>query len=132
MKRRIFAWVLLALFALLLLNIIVIRIYWQLSMVIYLIIAFAFILTEGRRTKPQYYDVDLNFKEGNDEADLDIETDSNNDTDTDTLADTETDRVRDTDTDTDTNADVNTDTDADTDSVTDSDTSTDTNSKGEF
>ena len=56
MKRRIFAWMLLALFLMLLLNIIVFRIYWQLSMVIYLVIAFAFILTEGRRTKPQYYE----------------------------------------------------------------------------
>ncbi len=60
MKRRIFAWVLLVLFVLLLLNIIVFKVYWQLSMVIYLIIAFAFVFTAGRRTQSQHYDTDLN------------------------------------------------------------------------
>ncbi len=49
MKRRILAWVVLAGFVLLLLNLIVIRFQWQLSLVIYLIIAFAFILTNGSR-----------------------------------------------------------------------------------
>jgi hypothetical protein len=48
MKRRIFAWVLLIGFLLLLLNLLVFRFYWQLSMVVYLIIGFAFLLTNGR------------------------------------------------------------------------------------
>jgi membrane protein implicated in regulation of membrane protease activity len=48
MKRGIFAWVLLAGFVLLILNLIVFRVYWQLSMVIYLIVMFAFLFTNGR------------------------------------------------------------------------------------
>lgn len=47
-KRRIFAWVLLIGFILLLLNLIVFRFYWQLSMVVYLVIVFAFLLTNGK------------------------------------------------------------------------------------
>ena len=53
MKRRIFAWVLLAGFVLLLLNLIVIRFYWQLSMVVYLFIVFAFMLTNGKLVSTQ-------------------------------------------------------------------------------
>ena len=48
MKKRIVAWVLLAGFVLLLLNILVFRFYWQLSAVAYFIIMFAFLLTNGR------------------------------------------------------------------------------------
>ncbi len=51
MKRRIFAWVLLAGFVLLLLNVMFIKFYWQLSMVIYLIIAFAFLIYNGKATR---------------------------------------------------------------------------------
>lgn len=50
MKKRIFAWVLLAGFFLLLLNLIFFKFYWQLSMVVYLIIVFAFLLTNGKFT----------------------------------------------------------------------------------
>ena len=53
MKRRIFAWVLLAGFVVLLLNLIVFRFYWQLSMVVYLFIVFAFMLTNGKLVSTQ-------------------------------------------------------------------------------
>ncbi len=51
MVRRITAWVLLAGFLFLILNLIVLRYYWQLSMVIYLIIVFVFILTNRQGGK---------------------------------------------------------------------------------
>lgn len=44
MAKRIFAWVMLLGFVALLLNIIVFRFYWELSMVIYLFILFSYIL----------------------------------------------------------------------------------------
>lgn len=44
MIKRIFAWIMLLGFAALLLNIIVFRFYWELSMVIYLFILFSYIL----------------------------------------------------------------------------------------
>lgn len=58
MKRRIFAWVLLAGFVLLILNLIVFRFYWQVSMVAYLVIVFAFILTNGKLVRTQEIDED--------------------------------------------------------------------------
>lgn len=51
MKRRIFAWVVLAGFVLLLLNVMFIKFYWQLSMVLYLIIAFAFLMYNTKATR---------------------------------------------------------------------------------
>jgi membrane protein implicated in regulation of membrane protease activity len=51
MKRRILAWILLAGFVLLLVNVMFIKFYWQLSMVIYIIIAFAFLLYNSRATR---------------------------------------------------------------------------------
>lgn len=63
MKRRIFAWVLLVGFVLLLLNLIVFRIYWQLSMVVYLIILFAFLFTNGRTVNTQDTD-DISSSDG--------------------------------------------------------------------
>lgn len=80
MKRRIFSWVLLGLFVLLLLNIIVFRVYWQLSMVIYLIIAFAFIFTQGRRDKSQYYTEDADDNK-NDKATDEINDDNKKNSD---------------------------------------------------
>lgn len=53
MKKRVIAWVILIGFLLLLLNIIVFRFYWQLSMVIYILIAFAFVFSNGKLFKPQ-------------------------------------------------------------------------------
>lgn len=53
MKRRIFAWILLAGFVFLILNLIVFRFYWQLSMVVYIIIVFAFMLTNGKLVHTQ-------------------------------------------------------------------------------
>lgn len=80
MKRRIFAWILLAGFVLLILNLLVIRLYWKESMVIYLIIVFAFMLTNGNmvnfgnRNQDKFYgmgpyfpDEDGEGAEGNDE-----------------------------------------------------------------
>jgi hypothetical protein len=51
MKRRIFAWVLLTAFVLLLLNIMFIKFYWQLSAVVYVIIAFGFLLYNNKLTR---------------------------------------------------------------------------------
>jgi hypothetical protein len=51
MKRRILAWVLLAGFVLLLMNVMFIKFYWQLSMVIYIIIAFAFLLYNSKAVR---------------------------------------------------------------------------------
>lgn len=48
MAKRIFAWAMLAGFVILMLNLIIFRYYWQLSMFIYLIIFFAFIFTNGK------------------------------------------------------------------------------------
>lgn len=48
MAKRIFAWIMLAGFVMLILNLIVFRYYWQLSMAVYLIIFFAFIFTSGK------------------------------------------------------------------------------------
>lgn len=48
MKKRIFAWGMLAAFIALLVNIIVIRFYWELSIVIYLFILFTFILIKKK------------------------------------------------------------------------------------
>lgn len=44
MKKRVFAWIMLAAFLALLVNIIVIKFYWELSAVIYLFVLFTFIL----------------------------------------------------------------------------------------
>jgi len=49
MKRRIIAWIVLAGFVLLLLNLIVFRFQWQLSLTAYVIIVFVYMLTNGRR-----------------------------------------------------------------------------------
>lgn len=54
--KRIFAWVLLVGFVLLILNLIVFRFYWQLSMVVYLVIVFAFLLTNGKLVKTKESD----------------------------------------------------------------------------
>ena len=48
MQRRIIAWVLLVGFLFLIINLIVIRYYWQLSMVIYLVIVFIFLFTNRK------------------------------------------------------------------------------------
>lgn len=48
MIRRAIAWVLLLGFILLLLNLIVFRFYWQLSMGVYLIVVFTFIFTKKK------------------------------------------------------------------------------------
>ena len=66
MKKRIFAWVLLAGFVLLLLNLIVFRFYWQLSMVVYLIIMFAFLFTNGRLVNTHDTD-DISGSDGSDD-----------------------------------------------------------------
>jgi membrane protein implicated in regulation of membrane protease activity len=68
MKRRIFAWVLLIGFVLLLLNLIVFRFYWQLSMVVYLVIVFAFMLMNGKLMNTQSKDED-NRSQGNEDID---------------------------------------------------------------
>jgi membrane protein implicated in regulation of membrane protease activity len=51
MKRRIMAWALLAGFVLLLLNVMFIKFYWQLSMILYLIIVFAFLMYNSKATR---------------------------------------------------------------------------------
>jgi hypothetical protein len=71
MKRRIFAWVLLAGFVLLILNLIVFRFYWQLSMVAYLVIVFAFVLTNGRLVPMQDTDEKSNTTGSGDPDDKD-------------------------------------------------------------
>lgn len=48
MNKRVFAWILLIAFVLLLLNIIVFRVYWEFFMVVYIIIVFAFIFSKGK------------------------------------------------------------------------------------
>ncbi len=53
MKRRILAWVLLAGFLLLLINVMFIKFYWQLSMIVYMIIAFAFLMYNGKLRRMQ-------------------------------------------------------------------------------
>lgn len=50
MLKRIMAWVLLVGFLFLILNLIVIRFYWQISMVIYLVIVFIFLFTNKKRS----------------------------------------------------------------------------------
>lgn len=65
MKRRILAWVLLAGFVLLLLNIMFIRFYWQLSVMIYLIIAFAFLLYNSKVRRMQKAERLNNARGGN-------------------------------------------------------------------
>ncbi len=87
MKRRIFAWAILTGFILLLLNLIVFRYYWQLSMVIYLIILFAFLLTNGKFTNTQSKeeahgsqqsdDIDMSSDDA-DQADPEKNDDNNN------------------------------------------------------
>ncbi|NTV90486.1 MAG: hypothetical protein HGA22_09045 [Clostridiales bacterium] len=52
MKKRVFAWVLLVLFVLLLVNLIVIRWQWQLSIAVYAVILVAFVFTAK---KPEKY-----------------------------------------------------------------------------
>lgn len=66
MKRRIFAWAILAGFILLLLNLIVFRFYWQLSMVVYLVIVVAFMLTNGKLVNTQSEDEGSSFQESDD------------------------------------------------------------------
>jgi len=48
MNKRVFAWILLIAFVLLLLNIFVFRVYWELFMVVYIIIVVAFVLSGGK------------------------------------------------------------------------------------
>ncbi len=48
MNKRVFAWILLIAFVLLLLNLLVFRVYWEFFMVVYIIIAFAFIFSKGK------------------------------------------------------------------------------------
>lgn len=48
MNKRVFAWILLIAFVLLLLNILVFRVYWELFMIVYIIIVVAFILSGGK------------------------------------------------------------------------------------
>lgn len=48
MLRRVMAWVLLVGFLFLILNLIVIRFYWQFSMVLYVVIVFAFLFTNRK------------------------------------------------------------------------------------
>lgn len=70
MKRRIFAWVLLAGFALLLLNVMFIKFYWQLSMILYLIIAFAFLMYNSRATRErEMKDIKNKIDEGKGDTD---------------------------------------------------------------
>ncbi len=85
MKRRILAWVLLAGFVLLLLNIMFIKFYWQLSMVLYLLIAFAFLLYNSKATRAKAAEELRNRMDGgdddngnSDEADNDIKSAENN------------------------------------------------------
>jgi len=75
MKRRIIAWVLLLSFVLLLLNLIVFRFYWQLSMGVYLIIVFVFLITSRNKinTKEddQFNQDDNNEQQDNEQQDKD-------------------------------------------------------------
>jgi membrane protein implicated in regulation of membrane protease activity len=48
MNKRVFAWILLIAFVLLLLNILVFRVYWELFIIVYIIIVVAFILSGGK------------------------------------------------------------------------------------
>ncbi len=48
MNKRVFAWILLIAFVLLLLNILIFRVYWEFFMVVYIIILFAFIFSKGK------------------------------------------------------------------------------------
>ena len=48
MKKRIVAWVLLALFVLLLLNIMFFKFYWQACLAVYIIVMFGFVLYSSR------------------------------------------------------------------------------------
>lgn len=57
MKKRIFAWILLAGFVLLLLNLIVFKIHWQLSMAAYVIIVFAFLFANGNLRQTRRGDI---------------------------------------------------------------------------
>jgi uncharacterized membrane protein YhaH (DUF805 family) len=68
MTKRIIAWILLAGFVMLLLNLIVFRFYWQLSMAVYIIIFIAFVLTNGRLFETQYDEEQENIENnhGND------------------------------------------------------------------
>jgi uncharacterized membrane protein YhaH (DUF805 family) len=70
MKKRIIAWILLAGFALLLLNLIVFRFYWQLSMMVYVIIVIAYVLVNGKLFETQYNEEHENTENnlGNDVA----------------------------------------------------------------
>ena len=81
MKKRVFAWVLLIGFVLLLLNLIVFRFYWQVSMVLYIIIVFGFILSGGNL----FYTKKRNNNTGNfdlpdDNTDADTNTNTNTNT----------------------------------------------------
>lgn len=78
MKKRIFAWVILIGFVLLLLNLIVFRFYWQLSMIAYIIIVFAFLLANGRLFKTPDQNCDDGYS-GGDEAGTPQNDDKNND-----------------------------------------------------
>jgi uncharacterized membrane protein YhaH (DUF805 family) len=70
MTKRIIAWILLAGFVMLLLNLIVFRFYWQLSMAVYIIIFIAFVLTNGRLFETQYDEEQENI-ENNHSNDVD-------------------------------------------------------------
>lgn len=48
MAKRIIAWILLALFVLLLLNVMFFKFYWQISLAVYIIIMFGFVLYSSR------------------------------------------------------------------------------------
>ena len=68
MKKRVIAWILLAGFVMLLLNLIVFRFYWQLSMVVYIIIVIVFVLTGGRLFEAQADDGNENTGKNCDNA----------------------------------------------------------------
>ncbi len=79
MKRRIFAWVLLTAFVLLLLNIMFIKFYWQLSAVIYVIIAFGFLLYNNKLTRAMKEEKilkDMADKKDGVDKDADMDTDN--------------------------------------------------------
>ena len=48
MLKRILAWIILAGFVLLLLNIVIFKFYWQVSLAVYIVIIIFFVLTNGK------------------------------------------------------------------------------------
>ena len=84
MKRRIYAWVMLAGFVLLLLNLMVFKIYWQISMVVYIILMFAFLLTNGKLVNTKEPE-DMIHSDGSDDGSDDDSDDDSLNVDSDTL-----------------------------------------------